>query len=157
MSPIESNGIFLKTLGLITWLLETTPMVWPSGAALTSTEVPVTPPAPARFSITTGWPSAFDNAGLAARMFVSTPDPGLTGRMTRIGVCACALNENAAAAHKTAARRSDETRMVSPDRNPLCGCTLMWQVVLPAEQELLAYVHHTRQRLTHGRTAPAHQ
>ena len=54
MSLIASKGIFLSTLGLITWLLDTIPSVDPSGAALTTAEAPVMPPAPGRFSITTG-------------------------------------------------------------------------------------------------------
>ena len=56
MSASASNGIFLNTLGLTTWLFETTPMVLPSGARLDERRVPVMPPAPGRFSITTGWP-----------------------------------------------------------------------------------------------------
>src|SRR5256885_8868146 len=94
-------------------------MFCPSGGALTSTDVPVMPPAPARFSITTGWPSVLESDGLAARMIVSTPEPGLTGRMTRIGACARAdgAQSEKTAASTMAARRKDKTFMVSPDRN----------------------------------------
>ena len=63
MSFRLSYGIFLNTLGLTAWLFEITPIVLPSGAALTIAVVPVMPPAPGRFSITTGWPpSAFDRS-----------------------------------------------------------------------------------------------
>jgi hypothetical protein len=49
-------------------LFDTTPMVWPSGAALTIACVPVMPPAPGRFSTTIGCPpSALVSDGLAAR------------------------------------------------------------------------------------------
>src|SRR5262245_38228605 len=51
------------------------------------------PPAPGWFSTTTGACSAFDNAGSAARVIVSTPDAVATGRMNltaRSPSCACA-------------------------------------------------------------------
>ena len=73
--------------------------------------MPVMPPAPGKFSMTTGWPSAFDKAGLAARMMVSTPEPGPTGTMTRIGVCAWAGSAPAkvvTSAATSAARRVNE-------------------------------------------------
>src|SRR6478752_1494356 len=55
----------------------------PSGADLTSVEVPTMPPAPGWFSITTGWPSVLPRAAAAARTMVSTPEPAPTGRMKR--------------------------------------------------------------------------
>ena len=50
------------------------------------------PPAPGWLSTTTGWPSALDSAGDAARVIVSTPDAVATGRMNltaRSPICAC--------------------------------------------------------------------
>jgi hypothetical protein len=101
MSAIASNGIFLNTLGLITWLFDTMPSVSPSGAALTMAAVPVMPPAPGMFSITTGWPKALPSATEAARTMLSTPEPALIGRMKRIGLsepCASAGSGAASAA-----------------------------------------------------------
>ena len=72
-------------------MLETTPIVWPSGRALTIACVPVMPPAPGMFSITTGWPTDLVSAGLTVRMIVSTPEPGPTGRMVRNGLSDAAL------------------------------------------------------------------
>ena len=52
----------------------------PSGADLTMACVPITPPAPGWFSTTTGCPSAFETAGLVARVIVSTPEPVAIGQ-----------------------------------------------------------------------------
>lgn len=60
MSSMASNGADGYTCGFTTWLLDTTPITEPSLGARTSCVVPVMPPAPGRFSITTGWPSALD-------------------------------------------------------------------------------------------------
>src|SRR6185295_4381663 len=84
-------------------------IVLPSGAALTSAAVPVMPPAPGRFSITTAWPpSLAESAGPTLRTMTSTPEPGLTGRMTRSGgrsaACACA-RQRPAHAEPAAAER----------------------------------------------------
>ena len=84
-SSMAWKGIFLKIAGLITWLFETKPSVCPSGAALAMAEAPMTPPAPGRFSITTGWPKARPSATEAERAMVSTPEPALTGSTTRTG------------------------------------------------------------------------
>ena len=53
--------------------------------------VPVMPPAPGMFSITTGWPSDLVSDGLTVRMIVSTPEPGPTGRIVRSGLSDAAL------------------------------------------------------------------
>ena len=61
-------------------------------AASDERRVPTMPPAPGWFSTTTGWPSAFDSAGCAARVIVSTPEAVATGRMNltaRSPICAC--------------------------------------------------------------------
>ena len=47
--------------------------------------VPVMPPAPGRFSITTGWPSALARLLLMARMAPSPPEPADSGKMMRRG------------------------------------------------------------------------
>src|SRR6516225_5434163 len=63
----------------------------PSGADLTSADVPTMPPAPGWFSTMTGCPSALASAGDAARVIVSTPDAVATGRMNFTGrspICA---------------------------------------------------------------------
>lgn len=81
----------MNTLGLTEWLFDMKATVLPSGVALTSAEVPVMPPAPGRFSITTAWPpSALDKAFCAVRTMVSTPEPAPTGRITRSGAVDCA-------------------------------------------------------------------
>src|SRR5689334_15759883 len=61
------------------------PSVHPSGGDLTRAVVPTTPPAPGWFSITIGAPNAFDSAGAAARVIVSTPEAAATGRMNLSG------------------------------------------------------------------------
>src|SRR4051812_25097090 len=84
-----------------------TPIVLPSGGALTIARVPVMPPAPGRFSTTMGWPSVFDNPVLAARTMESTPEPALTGRITRMGRCgawALAAHARASAMPRNARR-----------------------------------------------------
>src|SRR6478752_678645 len=74
----------------MTWLFETMDSVVPSGADFTSADVPTMPPAPGWFSTITGAPSAFDSAGDAARVIVSTPEAVATGRMNLIGRSLCA-------------------------------------------------------------------
>jgi len=86
MSASESNGMFLYTLGLTTWLLDTTPITEPSLGARTICVVPVMPPAPGRFSMTMGWPSALARLVLMARMAPSAPEPADSGRITRSGL-----------------------------------------------------------------------
>ena len=64
------------------------PMVWPSGSALATDAVPVRPPAPARFSITTGWPSSVANLSPRMRAKVSAGPPagnGTTNLMALVG------------------------------------------------------------------------
>ena len=47
------------------------PIVYPSGAALAIILVPITPPAPALFSTTTGWPSFSVSLRASRRIRVS--------------------------------------------------------------------------------------
>src|SRR5512145_660569 len=89
-SPGMSNGSDFRTAGKITTLLDTTESVLPSGAERASDCSPMTPPAPVWFSTTTDVPSALANAGCAARVIASTPEPAAFGRMKRTGCCASA-------------------------------------------------------------------
>src|SRR5262245_10559421 len=53
----------------------------------------MTPPAPPRFSITTGWPRLSCSAGVKLRAVMSVPPPGAAGtisRIGRVGYCASA-------------------------------------------------------------------
>ncbi|MFC7555966.1 hypothetical protein ACFQU7_32660 [Pseudoroseomonas wenyumeiae] len=43
------------------------------------------PPAPARFSITSGWPSSCDMRGVTRRVMISVLVPAPKGTITRIG------------------------------------------------------------------------
>ena len=86
----------------------------PSGGALTSAAVPTMPPAPAWFSTTTGPPSAFESAGDAARVIVSTPDAVATGRMNLIGLSPCA-----GAVQATGSAEEHEARHARQRRSPV--------------------------------------
>ena len=68
-------------LGLITWLDEMMAMVCPSLGPRTSCAVPVTPPGPGRFSITTGCRMLLASSTLMARATVSTVEPVVSGTM----------------------------------------------------------------------------
>src|SRR5262245_44539440 len=71
-----SNGRFLASLGLAASELAGASRVWPSGGALTTAAVAIEPPAPARFSITTGLPSRSCSFGAIARITTSMLPPG---------------------------------------------------------------------------------
>ncbi len=102
-SPGMSNGSDFSTLGKITTLLDTTESVLPSGAERASVCSPMTPPAPVWFSTTTGAPNALANAGCAARVMASTPEPAAFGSTKRTGRSCCA---KAAPAVRRAKRRA---------------------------------------------------
>src|SRR5512134_3170159 len=55
--------------------------------------MPMLPPAPARFSTSTGWPSAAESLSPSARAVTSVEPPGGYGTMSRTGLdgqpCAC--------------------------------------------------------------------
>lgn len=133
ISASESNGMFRYTLGFTTWLLETTPMTDPSFGARTICAVPVMPPAPGRFSITTGWPSAFARLALMARMAPSAPEPAESGRMTRSGrsgwPCARAGRRPVQAAARAAAPQAAAVRRVKAPAGPAgtAGAASGWQ------------------------------
>jgi hypothetical protein len=58
-SATGSYGSFASRLTLTAWV-PTLPItrVWPSGADFATASAPMLPPAPVRFSTTTGWPQA---------------------------------------------------------------------------------------------------
>ena len=69
--------------------------MWPSGVAFATMAVPIVPPAPVRFSITTGCPQFSLIFCAMMRASVSVPPPGENGTTKRIGLvgnfcCACA-------------------------------------------------------------------
>jgi len=74
------------------------PTVWPSGALFATASTPMLPPAPGRFSTTTGWPSFSLILGAMERAIRSALPPGGKLTMKRIGfdghVCACATSIN---------------------------------------------------------------
>src|SRR5437868_1054646 len=74
-------------------------MVEPSAGAFTSAAVPVMLPAPGRFSITSGWPSALESDGPTARVTASMPAPGDEVTMMRSGFPDCAAAHAAANAN----------------------------------------------------------
>src|SRR5438552_18597006 len=79
------------------------PMVWPSGGALATISVPITPPAPDRLSAITGWPSAAASFAPTARDSRSVVPPTANGTMMRIGLVGyCAEAGIAVAANETA-------------------------------------------------------
>jgi hypothetical protein len=109
-SPGISNGRDFSTLGKITTLFDTTASVWPSGAERASVCSPMTPPAPVWFSTTTGAPSALANAGCAARVIASTPEPAAFGSTKRTGRSCWA---KAAPAAKNSATNQGWTRFMA--------------------------------------------
>src|SRR6266702_2965896 len=70
--------------------------VWPSGGALATKSVPMLPPEPVLFSMTTGCPNAPDRRGPSARAVKSVIPPGGKVTISRIGFdgyCASAATE----------------------------------------------------------------
>ena len=91
------------------------PKVWPSGSARTIASVPINPDAPARFSITTGWPSASDSGWAIMRATMSVVPAGGHGTIIRMGlvgaqVAPCA-NPAQGAARAPAAAASSKSRL----------------------------------------------
>ena len=95
--------------------------------------VPVMPPAPGRFSITTGWPSALARLLLMARMEPSAPEPADSGRMMRRGrsprlwartrpTGASAAAPKAAAPKHRARRRTGDASAEDASLSPAPGC-----------------------------------
>lgn len=76
--------------------------------------MPMVPPAPGRFSTTTGWPSATLRRSAIGRAMVSVAEPGVKGTMMRIDFegqdCAC---ETPCGANASTAAPSAATRRLS--------------------------------------------
>ena len=86
MPLMGSCGQFGNTFGpTLSVLLEPINSVCPSGFALIAAPAPIMPPAPARFSTTTGWPRISLMTGATARAVTSTLPPAENGTMIRIG------------------------------------------------------------------------
>src|SRR5438552_5833257 len=91
------------------------PMVWPSGGALATISVPITPPAPDRLPAITDWPSAAASFAPTARDSRSVVPPTANGTMMRIGLVGyCAEAGIAVAANETASA-SAHRRFPIPD------------------------------------------
>src|SRR5882762_7968054 len=72
--------------------------VLPSGLAFATTSVPITPPAPPRFSTTTDCPHFCESFAATVRAVISVPPPGANGTMNVTGLagygCASAAEKN---------------------------------------------------------------
>jgi hypothetical protein len=80
-----SKGSFFTMLGWIAWLLATSTSMWPSGGLLATRSVPMMPVAPARLSMTTGWPQASVSFWPMRRAARSIAPPGEAG--TTMVIC----------------------------------------------------------------------
>jgi hypothetical protein len=85
--------------------------VWPSGSAFATMSAPRLPPAPARLSTTTGWPSSGARRSASSRAVRSVAPPpwkgttSRTGRDGAQGACARAARAGRANAVPRMARR----------------------------------------------------
>src|SRR5918997_4473322 len=70
---------------LVSGPLEPSSSVWPSGRAFATSSAPRVPPAPARFSTTTGWPSTSAIRAAASRAWRSEEVPAAKGTTMRTG------------------------------------------------------------------------
>src|SRR5437879_8170277 len=91
------------------------PIVWPSGGALATISVPITPPAPDRLSVITGWPSAAASFAPTARDSRSVVPPTANGTMMRIGLVGYCAEAGIAVAANEAASASAAKRFPIPD------------------------------------------
>ncbi|SPA34260.1 hypothetical protein CBM2637_B50034 [Cupriavidus taiwanensis] len=84
--------------------------VWPSGSARSMACIPITPPAPGRFSTTTGCPSCSESVLPSRRLVRSRMPPGELGAIRRKGRLAWKLSwdglANARPAVDTTARQA---------------------------------------------------
>ena len=62
------------------------PSEYPSGTARAVSVAPITPPPPALFSTTTGWPRALLNGSAITRAMMSVVPPGANGTCSLIGL-----------------------------------------------------------------------
>src|SRR6185503_13855135 len=108
------------------------PKVRPSGAALATASTPSMPPAPARFSTTTGWPRIFSSAGCMARATASVLPPAGNGTKKRSGL----------SGHGCAQEGPGET---TPEITPASAITaLRHRAPFHIVQSLQAGVHDSR-------------
>ena len=73
-------------LGFVPCVSNTTPKVYPSGAALATAAVPIAPDAPPMFSTTTLWPSCLLSCCASTRATWSTDPPGGKTEISRTGL-----------------------------------------------------------------------
>ena len=120
------NGMLSRKFTLMASALEAAmPMVWPSGSALATEAVPVSPPAPARFSITTLLPRRAPILSASTRAKVSAGPPagnGTTSLMARLGNSSA---EDARGAAKRRARRHTRRTGVRTERQVWRICAHM--------------------------------
>ncbi|MCY1384043.1 hypothetical protein D9M69_722370 [compost metagenome] len=90
VTPVRSfrvlKGMPGRSEGLMTCEVTTMPSVWPSGADLATKSVPSTVPAPALYSMITGWPQIFCRSTSSMRARMSMPPPGTLGTMILTGL-----------------------------------------------------------------------
>src|SRR2546430_1208273 len=98
---------------------------YPSGGLFIAVSMPIVPPAPVRFSITTCWPSSRDICSPITRATKSSPPPAASGTMNRTGrfgqSCAAAALAKTTAPTKPA---NNLTALIGPshDRSILTIC-----------------------------------
>jgi len=85
MSFVGLNESFMSE-GVMVMPDEFIRSVWPSGAARAMASVAIVPPAPGRLSATTGWPHMSDRRCAMSRPVVSTPPPGASAIIIRMGL-----------------------------------------------------------------------
>ena len=69
-------GTLSNSAGFTAYGMPGTSTVWPSAVARATTPVAVLPPAPGRFSITTGFPRLAESSGPSVRAITSFGPPG---------------------------------------------------------------------------------
>src|SRR5574339_139313 len=78
--------------------------VYPSGAESTTTLEPIEPPAPTRFSATTGWPHISCSLAATARPMMSVELPGVNAMTSRTGLAGYACARQAPARIESATK-----------------------------------------------------
>jgi hypothetical protein len=106
-------------LGFTAWVpIVPSRSVRPSGAERATAAAPTPPPAPERFSTTTGWPSRCERKLPGSRPSVSVVVPGAKGTTSRSGRsgqgAGCAAAATGSRAMPLSQRRRDRTFMESP-------------------------------------------
>lgn len=107
-------------------LLVATIRVLPSGAAFAPAAVPIVPPAPARFSTMTGWPSLGPSSFASMRATVSVEPPAVNGTMIRMEwfgqLLLCAVAGRLKAATRSAVIQAIKRRVLSSTFKVLSFC-----------------------------------